>query len=320
MYSRIILSIAMSTLLLIFVNTSTLQTADGHGGAGGSGHPGRETITITQYAFAEESKIPDWVRNIFIWYGQGQISEEEILNAIKFLVENQIIQLQTMNQSESMMNMMNSQMRMQNMPINVNAPITIPMIDGYYKGNKVYFVHTEVSDPDMAQMMTQMINFPTLHVPELTEISEEQTAKVYVFTNGIPGSGPYGGGPFMYQIDVFDSIPSEPGYSQFRIPHLVSWNENVNPSILTSESEILKAEANGELTIQKTTNIVNAPMVIWETQGYYGKTWEQSSKIPRIFESMDGVEGETIFVDVDNYIAIFKLHSEKGIGMMDMMK
>jgi len=40
-----------------------------------------------------ESQIPDWVRNIFIWYGQGQISEDEVLNAIKFLIENSILQI-----------------------------------------------------------------------------------------------------------------------------------------------------------------------------------------------------------------------------------
>ena len=51
-------------------------------------------------------------------------------------------------------------------------------------------------------------------------------ARVYVFTNGISGSEPYGGGPFMYQIDVFDSIPGQPEYSQFRIPYLVTWNDD----------------------------------------------------------------------------------------------
>jgi len=44
-------------------------------------------------SFAEESKLPDWVKNIFVWYGEGQISEDEVLNAITFLVENQIIQI-----------------------------------------------------------------------------------------------------------------------------------------------------------------------------------------------------------------------------------
>lgn len=38
-----------------------------------------------------EPKIPDWVKNIFIWYGEEQISEEELLSAIKYLVEIEII-------------------------------------------------------------------------------------------------------------------------------------------------------------------------------------------------------------------------------------
>lgn len=47
---------------------------------------------------AQESKIPEWVRNIFVWYGENQISEDELLNAIKFLVENKIIDLDTQEQ------------------------------------------------------------------------------------------------------------------------------------------------------------------------------------------------------------------------------
>ena len=259
-----------------------------------------------------KSKIPDWVRNIFIWYGQGQIYEDDVLNAIIFLVANQIIQIDLANQSMGTMSqgMMSQEMMMQNMPFNVDASVIMPMIDGYYKGNKVNFVHTEVSDSGMAKMMTSMINFPTLHVPELKNIPEDQTAKVYIFTNGIPGSEPYGGGPFMFQIDVFDSIPGQGEYSQFRVPYLVTWNENAKPRVLTSESNILKAEASGELTIQKSDNIVNAPMITWEIQGGYGTTMAKTSIIPRIFESMQ-VEGELTFFDVKNHIAVFKLHSEK---------
>jgi len=257
--------------------------------------------------------IPDWVDNIFVWYGQGLVSEDDVLNAITFLVANQIIQIDMANQS---MGMMGQGMMMQNMPFNVDAPVIMPLIDGYYNRDKVYFVHTEVSDFVMAEMMTRMINFPTLHVPELKNIPEEQMAKVYVFTNGIPGSEPYGGGPFMFQIDVFDSIPGQVEYSQFRVPHLVTWDENAKPRVLTSESDILKAETNGEITIEKTANVVNAPMVTWEMQGGYGKTMGKTSMVPRIFESMQ-VEGELTFVDEDNYIAIFKLHSQNDMGMMN---
>ena len=41
----------------------------------------------------EIQKIPDWVKNIFTWYSQDQISEDEVLNAIKFLVNQGIINL-----------------------------------------------------------------------------------------------------------------------------------------------------------------------------------------------------------------------------------
>jgi len=265
-------------------------------------------------SFAEESKLPDWIKNIFVWYGQGQISENDLLNAITFLVENKIIQVDMANQS---MEMMNQGMMKQNTPFNVDVPVIMPMIDGYYKGNKVYFVHTEVSDSAMADMMSKMINFPTLYVPELKNIPEDQMARVYVFTNGVPGSEPYGGGPFMFQIDVFDSTPGQAGYSQFRIPYLVTWNDDTSPKILTTESEILRAESDGKVTIEKSTLVVNVPMITWEMEVYYGKAMGKTSMIPRIFESMSGVEGELIFVDEKNYVAIFKLHSEKGMGMME---
>ena len=38
-------------------------------------------------------KIPEWVRDIFIWYGEDAVSEDELLNAIKYLVNNNIINL-----------------------------------------------------------------------------------------------------------------------------------------------------------------------------------------------------------------------------------
>jgi len=202
---------------------------------------------------------------------------------------------------------------MSNMQFNTNAPIIMPMIDGYHNGEKVFFVHTEVSDKNMADMMSMMINFPTLHVSDLVNMPQSEMSKVYVFTNGIAGSGPYGGGPFTFQIDVFDSIPGQMGYSQFRVPHLVTWNDNSAPTILISVDEIFEAESNGELTIQKTDNVVNAPMIVWKSGGLE----QRASMIQRIFESMPGVDGEVTNVDVDNYLVMMKLHSKNNMGMMD---
>jgi len=202
---------------------------------------------------------------------------------------------------------------MADMSFNVNAPITVPMIDGYFNGEKVYFMHTEVSDKEMAEMMSMMINFPTLHVSNLKNISPDEMAKVYVFTNGISGSGPYGGGPFMYQIDIFDSIPGQMGYSQFRVPHLVTWSDNSTPRVLTSVDKVLEAESSGELTIQKTDLVVNVPMVVWKSGGIE----QRASMLQRMFESMPGVDGEVTNVDIDNYLVMLKMHSKNGMGMME---
>ncbi len=40
-----------------------------------------------------ESKIPNWVRDIFIWYGQGTISEGELINALQFLIKEGILKI-----------------------------------------------------------------------------------------------------------------------------------------------------------------------------------------------------------------------------------
>jgi len=39
------------------------------------------------------SKLPDWVRNIFIWYAEDRISEDELLGAIQFLIKEGIIKV-----------------------------------------------------------------------------------------------------------------------------------------------------------------------------------------------------------------------------------
>jgi hypothetical protein len=38
-----------------------------------------------------QSRIPDWVKNIFIMYAEESISEDELINAIKFLIGQEII-------------------------------------------------------------------------------------------------------------------------------------------------------------------------------------------------------------------------------------
>jgi len=58
----------------------------------------RQCKNVDGQIFVEEievskQKIPQWVREIFVWYAQDQVSEQELLNAIKYLVQQNIINL-----------------------------------------------------------------------------------------------------------------------------------------------------------------------------------------------------------------------------------
>jgi len=46
------------------------------------------------------SKIPDWVKNIFLWYVQDQVSEDELLNAIKYLITEGILVISPEQQTQ----------------------------------------------------------------------------------------------------------------------------------------------------------------------------------------------------------------------------
>jgi len=39
------------------------------------------------------TKLPEWIRNVFVWYADGKVSENELLNSIKYLVQEKIIVL-----------------------------------------------------------------------------------------------------------------------------------------------------------------------------------------------------------------------------------
>ena len=40
---------------------------------------------------ADAQTVPEWVKNTALWYGEGIVSEGEFLNMIKFLIENEVI-------------------------------------------------------------------------------------------------------------------------------------------------------------------------------------------------------------------------------------
>lgn len=133
-----------------------------------------------------------------------------------------------------------------------------PAVKGYAKGGEVQFLHTEASDPQVAAILTGMMGSQVVGVPRLAQAPEGVLGKVYVFTNGVGG-----GGPFGFQPDVFDSVPGDADYSPLRALHLVSWKAGAVPRELRSAEEVRTAEAQGQVAITRPGAVVNMPVLSW---------------------------------------------------------
>ena len=134
----------------------------------------------------------------------------------------------------------------------------VPPVRGLYKGGELFFIHTEASDPEVANLLTMMMGPEVLLLPSLTQVPDSVLANVYVFTNGVTG-----GGPFGFQPDVFDSVPGDSGYSPLRSINLITWEEGATPRELGSLEEINASESEGDVTIKRPGIVVNMPMLTW---------------------------------------------------------
>jgi hypothetical protein len=137
-------------------------------------------------------------------------------------------------------------------------PVGVPPVYGYTEGTSIQFIHTEASDPKVAELLTDMMNSPVLVVSSLAQAPDSMLTNVYVFTNGVRGDG-----PFKFQSDVFDRPPGTDGYSPLRALNLVAWNHERSARELKSAAEVKAAEAAGELTIKRPGVVVNMPLLTW---------------------------------------------------------
>jgi len=135
----------------------------------------------------------------------------------------------------------------------------VPAGLAYAEGSEIYFTHTEASDAGIAETLTNMMKSPVIHVPSLADVPESALANVYVFENGLPGKGPLG-----FQPDVFNNPPGTDGYTPLRRVILVRWAAGEKAAELKSEAEVLQAEADGKLTLTKSGVVVNMPFIVWD--------------------------------------------------------
>ena len=135
----------------------------------------------------------------------------------------------------------------------------LPAGMAYADGKEIFFVHTEVSDAEIATLLTDMMASPVLLVEGLAEVPESALADVYVFDNGLEGKGPLG-----FQADVFDNPPGTEGYSPLRRLNVVTWADPALAQVLKSEEEIMAALAADQVSIAQPGVVVNMPFVVWD--------------------------------------------------------
>src|SRR5215469_9643798 len=161
------------------------------------------------------------------------------------------------NNSSTSINQTSAHMLVQNLT-KTNVPVTLPLTRGYVNGFEVFYISTEASDKGLADHLTNFTHSRVSFAPALKNAPPQSLANIYVFRNGIKGPGALG-----FQPNVPDSQPGDPGYSPLWRINNVEWKQGISPKELKSETDILSAQKNGELTVSSSDAIVNCPFVYW---------------------------------------------------------
>jgi len=139
-----------------------------------------------------------------------------------------------------------------------NVPATIPMHQGYYNGESVYFIVTDSSDEKHADIVTEQQGWKVEVAPLLAMAPEAALSPVYIFKNGVEGNGVHG-----FQGEVFSSTPAQDDYSALTAHVHVTWNDDATPELLDSADVVLAAEADGMVTFEKSDVVMNMPQIVW---------------------------------------------------------
>lgn len=138
------------------------------------------------------------------------------------------------------------------------VPVDIPLHEGIYGGNPVYYIVTDSSNTDSASKLSAWQDWKVQVDPVLAQSPQKLLSKVYVFTNGIPGNGTEG-----FQNNVFSDIPSNSSYTPISVIVHAKWGIGRTTQILNSTKDILAANATGKLRLTTTDTVVNMPQIVW---------------------------------------------------------
>ena len=140
-----------------------------------------------------------------------------------------------------------------------NVPAEIPMHMGTFDGESIYYIITDTNDKEHAELITKKQIWNVELAPPLGNATEEAVGSVYMFKDGIVGTGIHG-----FQEDVFSSTPSQNlEYSALRKVTNVSWKPGQNAEILESVEAIVNASESKRIKLETTDVIINMPQIIW---------------------------------------------------------
>jgi hypothetical protein len=108
-----------------------------------------------------------------------------------------------------------------------------------YPGSR--YIITDTSAVPMAPMMGISGSAPTQRLADVGATDE-----IWVFGNGIPGSGVMG-----FQPAIFDNAAGNPIWSPFWHHFTAVWADESQARLLTTSAEIRELEASGDLQIFK---------------------------------------------------------------------
>jgi len=140
-----------------------------------------------------------------------------------------------------------------------NVPAEIPLHQGYYNSESVYFIITDSSDSEYAEIITKQQGWKVELAPPLANTPEAALSTTYIFFNGVQGDGVLG-----FQGEVFTSTPAQPEvYSALTTNIQVTWNDGQRPAVLDSEEAILNAENQRKITLTELDVVINMPQIVW---------------------------------------------------------
>lgn len=197
------------------------------------------------------------------------------------------------------------QLKVQKEPLllsRTNVAATIPMHEGFYEGDSTFYIITDSSQQEYAELITKKQGWKVEIAPLIEKTPKDILQKIFIFKNGIKGDGIYG-----HQKEIFSSTPSqELEYSALNSIIEVTWKKGQNAAVLESSEEVINAEEDGRVEFNKTGVVINTPQIIWPD----GQMLVRDDK--QITDDLTFSGGQITQINKDEMVVTFVAHRGWG--------